>query len=176
MNLNRMKNHYAEESPIIIKLNGKKAEAFKGQNVQYAYVYFVSFYRAYLSVYHFIWSKCEMNFSLRQKTSSKTTTTKWIDRKWKQLLTRLISLSHLIRISIITNVYNSHVHYWWCRHHVFAYQMYPVGISDMRLIDGKVSTTWCQRQVVRANTTFNAFLLPEVPQTSNNRIHVDMTR
>lgn len=54
--------------------------------------------------------------------------------------------------------------------------MYPVGISDMRLIDGKVSTTWCQRQVVRANTTFNAFLLPEIPQTSTNRIHVDMTR
>lgn len=62
------------------------------------------------------------------------------------------------------------------RHHVFAYQMYPVGISDMRLIDGKVSTTWCQRQVVRANTTFNAFLLPEVPDVANNRIHVNMVR
>lgn len=64
----------------------------------------------------------------------------------------------------------------YLKHHVFAYQMYPVGISDMRLIDGKVSTTWCQRQVVRANTTFNAFLLPEIPETSSNRIHVDMTR
>lgn len=54
--------------------------------------------------------------------------------------------------------------------------MYPVGISDMRLIDGKVSTTWCQRQVVRANTTFNAFLLPEVPNVATDRIHVNMVR
>lgn len=51
-----------------------------------------------------------------------------------------------------------------------------MGISDMRLIDGKVSTTWCQRQIVRANTTFNAFLLPEVPDVAANRIHVDMIR
>lgn len=62
------------------------------------------------------------------------------------------------------------------RHHVFAYQMYPVGMSDMRLIDGKVSTTWCQQQVVRANTTFNAFLLPETPNVAKDRIHVNMIR
>lgn len=62
------------------------------------------------------------------------------------------------------------------RHNVFAYQMYPVGMSDMRLIDGKVSTTWCQRQVVRANTTFNAFLLPEIPNVADDRIHVSMIR
>ncbi|XP_031641099.1 uncharacterized protein LOC116352550 [Contarinia nasturtii] len=64
----------------------------------------------------------------------------------------------------------------YLKHHVFAYQMYPVGISDMRIIDGKVSTTWCQRQIVRANTTFNAFLLPELPNVANNRIHVNMVR
>lgn len=54
--------------------------------------------------------------------------------------------------------------------------MYPVGMSDMRLIDGKVSTTWCQRQIVRANATFNAFLLPEVPNVATDRIHVSMIR
>lgn len=54
--------------------------------------------------------------------------------------------------------------------------MYPMGISDMRLIDGKVSTTWCQRQVIRANTTFNAFLLPQLPDVATNRIHVNMIR
>lgn len=54
--------------------------------------------------------------------------------------------------------------------------MYPMGISDMRLIDGKVSTTWCQRQVIRANTTFNAFLLPQLPDVAANRIHVNMIR
>lgn len=30
------------------------------------------------------------------------------------------------------------------RHRVYDYQVYPVGMSDMRLIDNRVSTTWCQ--------------------------------
>ncbi|KAG7296458.1 hypothetical protein JYU34_020201 [Plutella xylostella] len=32
----------------------------------------------------------------------------------------------------------------YMRYRVFSSQMYPMGMTDMRLIDGKVSTTWCQ--------------------------------
>lgn len=46
----------------------------------------------------------------------------------------------------------------------------------MRLIDSKVSTTWCQRQLVKSNSTFNAFLMPETPKVANVRQAVSMTR
>lgn len=50
-------------------------------------------------------------------------------------------------------------------------------MSDMRLIDGKVSTTWCQKQIIRVNnTTFNAFVLPHVPNVSKDRTVVGMVR
>lgn len=77
-------------------------------------------------------------------------------------------------------------------------QLYPLGISDMRLIDSKVSTTWCQvsfkmlhvyiiihiivfpmdfqRQIVKANISFNAFLMPNLPTISKDRLPVNMTR
>lgn len=42
------------------------------------------------------------------------------------------------------------------RHRVYDYQVYPVGMSDMRLIDNRVSTTWCQ---VRTNSGFLQILL-----------------
>ena len=32
----------------------------------------------------------------------------------------------------------------YMRFHVYGEQLYPVGISDMRLLDNRVSTTWCQ--------------------------------
>lgn len=64
----------------------------------------------------------------------------------------------------------------YLKHHIFAFQMYPVGMSDMRLIDSKVSTTWCQRQLVKSNATFNAFLMPGQPQMANERQAVSMTR
>lgn len=77
-------------------------------------------------------------------------------------------------------------------------------MSDMRLIDSRVSTTWCQvccmhsmfliirldllfpllqcsqyllqRQIVRANTTFNAFLMADSPHVTKTRTPVSMTR
>lgn len=49
-------------------------------------------------------------------------------------------------------------------------------MSDMRLIDGKISTTWCQRQLVKANTSFNTFLLPESPSISRNHQKLSMVR
>lgn len=64
----------------------------------------------------------------------------------------------------------------YMRFHVYGEQMYPVGMSDMRLLDNRVSTTWCQRQLVRANTTFNAFLLPEQPVVEPEPLRVSMTR
>jgi hypothetical protein len=32
----------------------------------------------------------------------------------------------------------------YLRFHVYGEQFYPVGMSDMRLLDSRVSTTWCQ--------------------------------
>jgi hypothetical protein len=34
----------------------------------------------------------------------------------------------------------------YIRYHVLHEQQYPVAYSDVRLIDGRVSTTWCQVQ------------------------------
>jgi peptidyl-prolyl cis-trans isomerase SDCCAG10 len=64
----------------------------------------------------------------------------------------------------------------YLRFHVYGEQFYPVGMSDMRLLDSRVSTTWCQRQLVRANTTFNAFLLPGQPVVDPEPLKVFMTR
>lgn len=64
----------------------------------------------------------------------------------------------------------------YMRFHVYGEQLYPVGMSDMRLLDNKVSTTWCQRQLVEANTTFNAFLLPEQPVIEPEPLRMSMTR
>ncbi|KAJ6644651.1 Larval cuticle protein LCP-30 [Pseudolycoriella hygida] len=64
----------------------------------------------------------------------------------------------------------------YLKHRVYDYQVYPVGMSDMRLIDNKVSTTWCQRQIVKANTTFNAFLMSDSPHVTKARVPVSMTR
>uniref|UniRef100_A0A6M2DFQ3 Putative conserved plasma membrane protein n=1 Tax=Xenopsylla cheopis TaxID=163159 RepID=A0A6M2DFQ3_XENCH len=64
----------------------------------------------------------------------------------------------------------------YMRYYVYRDQLYPLGVSDMRLIDGKVSTTWCQKQVVRSNVTFNAFLMEGVPAMSPQMHPVSMTR
>ncbi|PSN39806.1 hypothetical protein C0J52_13621 [Blattella germanica] len=64
----------------------------------------------------------------------------------------------------------------YMRFHVYGEQMYPVGMSDMRLLDNRVSTTWCQRQLVRANTTFNAFLMPDKPVVEPEPLRVSMER
>ena len=32
----------------------------------------------------------------------------------------------------------------YMRFHVYGEQLYPVGMSDMRLLDNRVSPTWCQ--------------------------------
>lgn len=34
----------------------------------------------------------------------------------------------------------------YLRYRVYSVQLYPLTISDQRLIDGKISTTWCQVQ------------------------------
>ncbi|KAJ9583465.1 hypothetical protein L9F63_022190 [Diploptera punctata] len=64
----------------------------------------------------------------------------------------------------------------YMRFQVYREQMYPVGMSDMRLLDNRVSTTWCQKQLVRANTTFNAFLMPEQPVMEQEPLRVSMSR
>ncbi|XP_063547122.1 uncharacterized protein LOC134754711 isoform X2 [Cydia strobilella] len=62
------------------------------------------------------------------------------------------------------------------RYRVFQAQMYPMSMTDMRLIDSKISPTWCQRQVVKSNTTFNAFVMPGHPEISEELVPVSMTR
>ncbi|XP_053620129.1 uncharacterized protein LOC128680765 isoform X2 [Plodia interpunctella] len=59
---------------------------------------------------------------------------------------------------------------------VYSGQMYPMSMTDMRLIDSKISTTWCQRQVVKSNATFNAFVVPGPPEFSQELVPVSMTR
>ncbi|XP_012272253.1 uncharacterized protein LOC105695339 [Orussus abietinus] len=64
----------------------------------------------------------------------------------------------------------------YLRYRVYSEQLYPLTISDQRLIDGRVSTTWCQRQVVKVNGTFNAYLMRDVPEVKREVIPVSMTR
>ncbi|XP_038218083.1 uncharacterized protein LOC119836720 [Zerene cesonia] len=64
----------------------------------------------------------------------------------------------------------------YMRYRVFSGQMYPMSMTDMRLIDSKISPTWCQRQVVRSNATFNAFVVPGPPDFTEELVPVSMTR
>ncbi|KAJ8708588.1 hypothetical protein PYW08_009970 [Mythimna loreyi] len=65
----------------------------------------------------------------------------------------------------------------YLRYRVYSGQMYPMSMTDMRLIDSKISPTWCQTQVVRSNTTtFNAFVVPGQPQLTEDLVPVSMTR
>ncbi|XP_018328412.1 uncharacterized protein LOC108739157 [Agrilus planipennis] len=64
----------------------------------------------------------------------------------------------------------------YLRYHVYGDQLYPFAMSDMRLLDNKVSTVWCQRQLVKVNTTFNAFLLPNEPKLADKVKNVSMER
>ncbi|XP_050356698.1 uncharacterized protein LOC126777632 [Nymphalis io] len=64
----------------------------------------------------------------------------------------------------------------YMRYRVFSGQMYPMSMTDMRLIDSKISPTWCQRQVVRSNATFNAFVVPGLPELTDELVPVSMTR
>ncbi|KAG7202886.1 hypothetical protein KM043_010034 [Ampulex compressa] len=64
----------------------------------------------------------------------------------------------------------------YLRYRVYSEQLYPLAISDQRLIDAKVSTVWCQSQVVKVNTTFNAYLMSDVPKVKAEVLPVSMTR
>ncbi|KPI98599.1 hypothetical protein RR46_04572 [Papilio xuthus] len=64
----------------------------------------------------------------------------------------------------------------YMRYKVFSGQMYPMSMTDMRLIDSKISPTWCQRQVVKSNATFNAFVVPGPPSLADELVPVSMTR
>ena len=62
------------------------------------------------------------------------------------------------------------------RYRVYSEQLYPLSVSDQRLIDAKVSTTWCQRQVIKVNATFNAYLMNDEPKVKSEVFPVSMTR
>lgn len=66
----------------------------------------------------------------------------------------------------------------YLRYRVYVEQLYPLAVSDMRMLDNRVSTTWCQRQRVKVNnsTKFNAYLLPKAPTLSTNSKPVSMVR
>ncbi|XP_046687113.1 uncharacterized protein LOC124372745 [Homalodisca vitripennis] len=64
----------------------------------------------------------------------------------------------------------------YMRYNVYIQQAYPVGMSDVRLLDHRISTTWCQRQVVWSNATYNAFLMQEQPEIRPDTVKVSMTR
>ncbi|KAK9720344.1 protein of unknown function (DUF4792) [Popillia japonica] len=62
------------------------------------------------------------------------------------------------------------------RYRIYTEQMYPLAVSDMRMLDNRISTTWCQRQLIQVNATFNAFLLPETPNLETDTKHLTMVR
>ncbi|XP_066262139.1 uncharacterized protein [Euwallacea similis] len=64
----------------------------------------------------------------------------------------------------------------YLRYNVYGAQLYPLAMSDMRMIDNRVSTTWCQKQRIKTNTTFNAFLLTQPPHLSANVQSLSMVR
>ncbi|CAH1163985.1 unnamed protein product [Phaedon cochleariae] len=64
----------------------------------------------------------------------------------------------------------------YLRYRVYGAQLYPLAMSDMRLLDSRISTTWCQRQKVKVNATFNAFLLSSVPKLATETKQLSMTR
>ncbi|XP_058789879.1 uncharacterized protein LOC131663465 isoform X2 [Phymastichus coffea] len=64
----------------------------------------------------------------------------------------------------------------YLKYRVFSEQLYPVTISDQRLIDHRMSTTWCQKQVLKVNATFNAYLMNDTPKMREGVIPVAMTR
>ncbi|XP_012256817.2 uncharacterized protein LOC105686493 isoform X2 [Athalia rosae] len=64
----------------------------------------------------------------------------------------------------------------YLRYRVYSDQLYPLAASDQRLIDGKVSTTWCQSQLVKVNGTFNAYLLNQQPEIKVETVPVSMIR
>ncbi|XP_054278718.1 uncharacterized protein LOC129005225 isoform X2 [Macrosteles quadrilineatus] len=64
----------------------------------------------------------------------------------------------------------------YMRYNVYIQQAYPVGMSDVRLLDNRISTLWCQRQVVWSNATFNAYLMSEQPEMRPDTVKVAMTR
>ncbi|KAL0118619.1 hypothetical protein PUN28_009354 [Cardiocondyla obscurior] len=64
----------------------------------------------------------------------------------------------------------------YLRYRVYSEQLYALTISDQRLIDSKVSTVWCQSQVVKVNATFNAYLMGNEPVVEKEAVPVSMTR
>ncbi|XP_076762492.1 uncharacterized protein LOC143430275 [Xylocopa sonorina] len=64
----------------------------------------------------------------------------------------------------------------YLRYRVYSEQLYPLTASDQRLIDAKVSTIWCQSQVIKVNATFNAYLMSDEPKVNSEILPVSMTR
>ncbi|KOC65647.1 hypothetical protein WH47_00671 [Habropoda laboriosa] len=64
----------------------------------------------------------------------------------------------------------------YLRYRVYSEQLYPLTVSDQRLIDAKVSTIWCQSQMIKANATFNAYLMNDEPKVKTEALPVSMTR
>ncbi|VVC29154.1 Domain of unknown function DUF4792,Domain of unknown function DUF4793 [Cinara cedri] len=64
----------------------------------------------------------------------------------------------------------------YIRYHVYPDHKYPLAITDMRILDQKMSTFWCQRHIVNTNATFNAFLMPEKPSMLPRMEYVEMER
>ncbi|XP_026809627.1 uncharacterized protein LOC113551536 isoform X1 [Rhopalosiphum maidis] len=64
----------------------------------------------------------------------------------------------------------------YVRYHVYSDHKYPLAITDMRILDQKMSTFWCQRHIVNTNATFNAYSLPEKPTMLPKMEFVEMER
>ncbi|GAB6027626.1 hypothetical protein CHUAL_001867 [Chamberlinius hualienensis] len=56
----------------------------------------------------------------------------------------------------------------YIRHHVYGKYHIPVSSTETRLLDHKISTVWCESEKIAINTTFNAYLMSDLPQFENS--------
>ncbi|KAI9555307.1 hypothetical protein GHT06_017822 [Daphnia sinensis] len=64
----------------------------------------------------------------------------------------------------------------YAKYVLYADTVVTFGASDMRLMDGHVSTSWCKSQHIQMNTSFDAYLMADRPTVTPKAQTLTMTR
>ncbi|XP_044744029.1 uncharacterized protein LOC123306191 isoform X2 [Chrysoperla carnea] len=64
----------------------------------------------------------------------------------------------------------------YLRHSIYIDVAYPVAESDVIEVKDGISSIFCQKHIVRMNTTFNAYQLHEEPEISSKRKHIRLKK
>ncbi|XP_046436834.1 uncharacterized protein LOC124188322 isoform X2 [Daphnia pulex] len=64
----------------------------------------------------------------------------------------------------------------YAKYVLYADTVVTFGASDMRLMDGHVSTTWCKSQQIQMNSSFDAYLMANRPTLTPKAQMLTMTR